>query len=146
MCRLRLFLFLSTNTFLSYKYCCPRLQVVLVFWLHCIPLLLPLSRGFRSVSLSACLSGYSFHSFGRSFRITHLLGFKPADQDASRSLLTYCPHYLTGRFPALSTGQPLPQISEYSEAVFGQGGNTFIGGCCSNKHGVNMLFMRADSP
>ncbi|KAI8866844.1 hypothetical protein GQ42DRAFT_165212 [Ramicandelaber brevisporus] len=57
-------------------------STVLVFWSHRIPLLLPLSRGFRSVSLCVCLSGYSFDSFGRPFR-THLLGFKPADQDAS---------------------------------------------------------------
>ncbi|KAI8874276.1 hypothetical protein GQ42DRAFT_159943, partial [Ramicandelaber brevisporus] len=48
---------LHTNTFISYK-------------------------GFRSVSLSVNLSGYSFDSFGRSFRITHLLGFRTADQDA----------------------------------------------------------------
>ncbi|KAI8870124.1 hypothetical protein GQ42DRAFT_162962, partial [Ramicandelaber brevisporus] len=39
----------------------------------------------RCLCLSVCLSGYSFDSFGRSFR-THLLGFKPADQDASCSL------------------------------------------------------------
>ncbi|KAI8866227.1 hypothetical protein GQ42DRAFT_165643, partial [Ramicandelaber brevisporus] len=42
-----------------------------VFWLHRILLLLPLSRGFRSVSVN--LSDYSFGSFGRSFRITFLV-------------------------------------------------------------------------
>ncbi|KAI8873993.1 hypothetical protein GQ42DRAFT_160110, partial [Ramicandelaber brevisporus] len=52
---------------------------VLVFWLHRIPLLLPLSRGFRSVSvcLSVCLVTLSARSVGRF----------PAVQDASRSLL-----------------------------------------------------------
>ncbi|KAI8872069.1 hypothetical protein GQ42DRAFT_161587 [Ramicandelaber brevisporus] len=71
----RLFLFLSfpsTNTFISYKYYCPcLLQAVLVFWSHRIPLLLLLSRGFRSVS--ACLSVWLLFPLVRSV----------ADQDAS---------------------------------------------------------------
>ncbi|KAI8871517.1 hypothetical protein GQ42DRAFT_161973, partial [Ramicandelaber brevisporus] len=53
---------------------------VLVFWSHRILLLLPLSRGFRSASLCVCLVTLSARSVGR---VTHLLGFKTTDQDAS---------------------------------------------------------------
>ncbi|KAI8867929.1 hypothetical protein GQ42DRAFT_164476, partial [Ramicandelaber brevisporus] len=46
---------------------------VLVFWLHRILLLLPLSRGFRSVSLSVCLVTHSTRSVGRCISHTFLI-------------------------------------------------------------------------